>query len=392
MQRLIALILLTISFAFSAGEMDLFSGSASMGSASRGPSSRSAVALNPAYAEVPVDSSYILGPGDFLDLMLENSYLSVQVYPDGSVAIEECGSVVVGGKTLAEARELILDLAAKRYKREECFVQLAALKKFKVNAMGAIVNVGQHLVEPQTRLSYFLRQVGGAVSRANLEDVMIIRHGDTIHVNFNDVSSKGDFASDVMLMQGDQVFVPFVPLGENVVMIFPGFRTSVTYKEGRTLQEYFELAGGGRLHNFGYKAVCVKELDKSPRWIALAEMKNTVVSPNTEVEFTMEEMVVYVGGAVNRIGKVEYNPSWHALDYIAAAGLNTVSGSWSQVKVWRGKSPEAINVSVTEDPIIPGDYIEVPKSRYESFKDFTLFLASLLTVVSSAFIIYVNYK
>ena len=118
MQRLIALILLTISFAFSAGEMDLFSGSASMGSASRGPSSRSAVALNPAYAEVPVDSSYILGPGDFLDLMLEDSYLSVQVYPDGSVAIEECGSVVVGGKTLAEARELILDLAAKR--NREC--------------------------------------------------------------------------------------------------------------------------------------------------------------------------------------------------------------------------------------------------------------------------------
>ena len=41
---------------------------------------------------------------------------------------------------------------------------------------------------------------------------------------------------------------------------------------------------------------------------------------------------------------------------------------------------------------MPGDYIEIPKSHYESFKDFTLFLASLLTVVSSAFIIYVNYN
>jgi hypothetical protein len=41
---------------------------------------------------------------------------------------------------------------------------------------------------------------------------------------------------------------------------------------------------------------------------------------------------------------------------------------------------------------MPGDYIEVPKSHYESFKDFTLFLASLLTVISSAFIIYVNYN
>ncbi|WP_173366171.1 polysaccharide biosynthesis/export family protein [uncultured Fibrobacter sp.] len=390
MQRLIALILLTISLAFSAGEMDLFSGSAIGGN--HGPSSRSSVALTPAYAEATVDSSYILGPGDFLDLMLENAYLSVQVYPDGSVAIEECGSVNVGGKTLAEARELILDLAAKRFKREECFVQLAALKKYKVNAMGALMNVGQHLLEPQTRLSYFLRQVGGFVSRANLEDVMIIRHGDTLHVNYNDVSVKGDFAKDVMLIQGDQIYVPFVPMGENVVMVFPGFRTSVTYKEGRTLQEYFELAGGERLHNFGYKAACVKEQGKTPRWIPLEEMKSTVVSPNTEVEFSAEEMAVYVGGALNHIGKVDYNPSWHAIDYIAAAGLNTISGSWNQVKVWRGKSPEALSLSVTEDPINPGDYIEVPKSRYESFKDFTLFLASLLTVVSSAFIIYVNYK
>ena len=72
--------------------------------------------------------------------------------------------------------------------------------------------------------------------------------------------------------------------------------------------------------------------------------------------------------------------------------MSTISGSWNQVKVWRGKSPDALTVSVTEDQILPGDYIELPKSRYESFKDFTLFLASLLTVVSSAFIIYVNYK
>ena len=47
---------------------------------------------------------------------------------------------------------------------------------------------------------------------------------------------------------------------------------------------------------------------------------------------------------------------------------------------------------MTEDQIIPGDYIEIPKSRYEAFKDFTLFLVSLLTVVSSAFLIYATYN
>lgn len=357
-----------------------------------GISSRSAVALQPASAEITVDSSYILGPGDFLDLMLENNYLSVQVYPDGSIAIEECGAVIVGGKTLADARRDILDLVSKRYKREECFVQLAALKKFKVNGMGALAQVGQQLVEAQTRLSFFIRQVGGTLPNANIEDVWVIRKKDTLHINYSAMSSKGNFDDDIMLEQGDKVFVPFVEMGDNIALIFPGYRTSVAYQEERTLQDYFELAGGTRLHNFGYKAVCVREPGQAPRWITLSEMKLTKVAPNTEVEFSVQEMLVYVGGAVNMIGKYPYNPSWHAIDYVAAAGINTITGSFNQIKVYRGKKPEANYLSVTEDQILPGDYIEIPKNRYEAFKDFTLFLASLLTVISSAFIIYVNYK
>ena len=357
-----------------------------------GISSRSTVAMQPSSAESPVDSNYVLGPGDFLDLMLEDNYLSVQVYPDGSIAIEECGGVVVGGKTLAEARELILDLVAKRYKRDQCFVQLSALKKFKVNAMGAISEVGQQLVEPQTRLSMFLRKVGGTLLSANIEDVQVIRGKDTIHVDYSAMTTKGEFENDIMLEQGDKVYVPFVKLGESVALIFPGYRTSAAYQEGRTLQEYFDLVGGYRLHNYGYKAACIREPGKAPRWIDISEMSKATVAPNTEVEFSVQEMLVYVGGAVNYLGRYPYDPSWHAIDYVAASGINTITGSWNQVKVWRGKSPEPLKLSVTEDQIMPGDYIEIPKSHYESFKDFTLFLASLLTVVSSAFIIYVNYK
>lgn len=387
MRLLISLICFLSVFVFA--DESLFSSATAK---KAGISSRSSISMTPSYAEVSVDSSYILGPGDFLDLILEDTYMSVQVYPDGSVAIEECGSVVVGGKTLAEARRLILDLVSKRYKKQYCFVQLAALKKFRVNAMGAVAQVGQHLVESQTRLSYFIRQVGGTLANANNEDVLVIRGKDTIHVDYNAMSSLGKFDEDVMLEQGDKVFVPFVAMGDNIALLFPGYRTSVAYQEDRTLQDYFDLAGGSRLHNFGYKAVCVREPGKSPRWITLSEMKLTKVAPNTEVEFSVQEMLVYVGGAVNFIGRYPYNPTWHALDYAAAAGINPITGSWSQIKVWRGKKPEPLSLSVTEDQILPGDFIEIPKSHYESFKDFTLFLASLLTVVSSAFIIYVNYK
>lgn len=390
MPRFLAIVLFVCGFVFA--QSSLFSGSVSSLSADQGVSARSSIVLQPAYSEVQVDSSYILGPGDFLDLMLENKYLTVQIYPDGSVAIEECGSVNVGGKTLAEAREIILDLVGKRYKRNYCFVQLSALKRFRVTIMGAVQQVGQHTVDAQTRLSYFIRQAGGMLPNANTEDIKIIRGKDTILVNFRKITQGGDFESDVMLQQGDRIFVPFVEMGDDIVMIFPHVRTSVPYKEGRTLQEYYNLSGVERTQNYGYKAISIREPGESPRWIQLAEMAKTTVKKNAEVEFHLFQKFVYVGGAVSRLGQFDYNSSWHALDYIAAAGTNPITGTWNQVRVWRGSNPKPITVKVASDPILPGDYIEIPKNHYESFKDFTLFIASLLTVVSSAFIIYVNYN
>ena len=115
MLRLIATILLLAISAFADGEAYL--NSTLMGG-SNALSPRNSATLAPSYAENPVDSSYKLGPGDILDIGLENNYLAVQVYPDGNVAIEECGTVNVLGKSIDEARELILDLVSKRYKRE----------------------------------------------------------------------------------------------------------------------------------------------------------------------------------------------------------------------------------------------------------------------------------
>ena len=357
-----------------------------------GASTRGAAALTPMFMEVAVDTNYVLGPGDFLDLMLEDKYISIQIYPDGSVAVEECGAVNVGGKTFGEAQRLILDLVSKRYKREYCFVQLAALKKFRVNIMGAVSAVGQHVIDPQNRLTMFIRTIGGLLQNANQEDLQIIRGKDTIHVNYNQMVKDGDFENDIMLQQGDKIYVPFVPVGDNISLVFPGYRTTVAYRADRTLADYYELAGANRMHNMGYKSVCIREPDKDPRWISLADMKTTMVEPNTEVEFFVKELSVYLGGAVNFIGRYVYNPTWHAIDYITAGGVNPITGSWDQVKVWRGPKPEAISINVATDPILPGDFIEIPKSHYESFKDFTLFMASLLSVISSVFIVYASYK
>lgn len=353
--------------------------------------SRTNIALNPAVNEQIVDSSYILGPGDFLDLFLEDNYLSLQIYPDGSIVIDECGVVQAAGKTLAQVRDEVLKLVEGRYNPQYCFIQLVQLKKFRVNVMGAVSTVGQHLVEPQTRLSLLIRQVGGLLASADDRNIVVIRQGDSLRVDFYAVTTEGDFSKDIMLEQGDQIFVPFTDVRSHVTLIFPGYRVAVSYKENQTVKGYYDFAGGSRMHNQGYQSIVIQEPGQKSFTVPFAQIDSIYPAPNAQITFTVQSLFVYVGGAVMQTGKIPYDPSWKAIDYIAAAGVSITTGSWDRVHVIRGDR-EKLDVNATQDVIMPGDYIEIPRSVYESFKDITLFLASLLTVISSALIIYVNYK
>lgn len=351
---------------------------------------RNSVTMQPSYSEGVVDSSYKLGPGDYLDITLENTYLSVKVYPDGSIIIEECGSLNVAGMTLSEAREAILKLVSKRYDPKYCFVQLAQLKKIIVNVMGAVPHVGQVQVEAQTRLSRLLKMVGEILPAGRDEDVQVIRGKDTLHIDFLKVSNEGDFAKDILMEQGDLVYVPFADMKGSVTLILSNYRAAIPYEEGQTVDYYFNRAGGNRIPNIGYQSVTIREGEGKTYSVPLRDADKTVVPRGAEVEYTMKPLIVYVGGAVAGVGRQNYNPSWHALDYISAAGVTTITGSFDQVKVIRGDR-ETIYVNATGDPILPGDFIEIPKSTYERFKDFTLFMGTLLSVVSSALTIYLFY-
>lgn len=379
------------SFSFASAEKEKLSlGSLSLPSTSV---NRNSITMNPMAMEGIMDSSYKLGPGDFLDVMLESENITIQVYSDGSIVIEECGAIHVAGKTLAEVREEIIKVASKKYDPEYVFVQLAQMKKFVVNVMGAVTKVGQMVVEPQTRLSMALQKADNILGTGRKDDVWVIRHGDTIHINCVDIFDKGHFEQDILLEQGDQIYVPFINNLDMIALLFPGGgRLGVPYDSSFTIAQYYERAGGDRMHNMGYQSVNVRYPDKTTRIIPAKEMNQWKVPPQTEIEFSVKSLFVYVGGAVKTMGKIPYESSWHALDYIAASGLTTQSGSWSQVKVIRGEKQEVLNLNVSVDQILPGDYIEIPRNYYESFKDVTLFLASLLSVISTAVIIYSTYK
>ncbi len=356
--------------------------------------SRGNVSLTPIVLETPVDSSYILGPGDFLDLTLEKNYFSVQVNPDGSIAIDECGAVVVGGLSFADAKKEILKKIENCYDPKFSYVQISKLKSVKVSVMGAVSVTGQVSLESQTRLSTLIRVVGGFLSTANKENILLIRKQDTIKINYNELMRSGDFEKDLILEQGDKIFIPFVEAGASVTFVLPNANFTLPFKEGRSIKEYYLLGIGDNIENGNFRSVKITTPDGKEKRISVPETHQYVPVAGSEILCIGQsgsDEFVYVGGAVAAMGKVPYDPDFKALDYIAASGVTPITGSWEQVRVVRGNR-ETLNVNATEDQIMPGDYIEIPKSTYENFKDFTMFLASLLTVLSSSFIIYMNYK
>ena len=355
---------------------------------------RGNVSLMPMVVESQVDSTYIVGPGDFFDLFLENNYFSVQVNADGTIAISECGVINVGGLSLNDAKREILRAVSVKYSPQYSSVQLSRLKSFMVSVMGAVPQSGQIPVEAQTKLSTLIRNIGGFLPTADKERVVVIRGQDSIKVDYNSIVRLGDFSSDLVLMQGDKVFVPFVDMSAAVTLVFPDRRVPVPYKENRTVADYYLMVAGNDIENSGLSFVKIVAKDGSEKKISISEAKNTIANTSSEIYCDnrgSNNQFVYVGGAVAAMGRVPYNPEYKALDYIAAAGVTPFTGTWNQVRVVRGNR-ETLDVNATEDEIFPGDYIEIPKSRYENFKDITLFFASLLTVVSSTFIIYMSYR
>ena len=355
---------------------------------------RGNVSLMPMVVESQVDSSYIVGPGDFFDLFLENNYFSVQVNADGTIAISECGLINVGGKTLNEAKREIMRAISVKYSAQYSSVQLSRLKSFMVSVMGAVPQTGQVPVEAQTKLSTLLRNMGGFLPTADKERIVVIRGQDSLKVDYNRIVRLGDFSSDLVLMQGDRIFVPFVDMSTAVTLVFPDRRVPVPYSDSRTVADYYQMASGNDVESSGLSFIKIVGRDGSEKKISTSDAKNTVAAASSEIYCDnrgSSNQFVYVGGAVAAMGRVPYNPEYHALDYIAAAGVTPFTGSWNQVHVVRGNR-ETIDVNATEDEILPGDYIEIPKSRYENFKDITLFFASLLTVISSSLIIYMSYR
>ncbi|MDR3001819.1 MAG: SLBB domain-containing protein [Fibromonadaceae bacterium] len=332
------------------------------------------ITQTPVNLEGPIDSNYIIGPGDFFEILIPNAREIVQVSPEGTIAIYDFGLIKVSDLELFEAKQLILERMKNRYDKRFIGIHLVQLRKYLVNVQGAVWSPGQVTVSGQAKAREAVYSAGHYKPTANRDSIYIHRKGETIATT-----------EDILLQAGDIIEVPHKEWRQTIDLIYAGRTLTVPYIPNRILREYVKEAGINM--DKGYVQVSMKKPEYNfTKWISIEQIDRIVPDPLDEIEFHMQMPFVYVGGAVLAVGKVPYDPSMSAADYVAASGVSIITGDFSRVSVLR--NGKRVSVDWAKGEILPGDFIEIPRSRYEQIKDVTFFFSSLLAVASTAITIY----
>lgn len=202
-------------------------------------------------ANVPPDVSagpdYILGPGDEFALVLWGSVsrsIRLVVDREGRVAMPEIGTLMVSGKTLGDARDMIQKALSTQYKDVHSDLSLARVRTVRVYVVGDVTRPGAYDISALSTVLNAVAAAGGPTDRGSLRRIRHYRGNDLVaEVDMYDLLLKGVRGSIAGLAPGDTVLVP--PVGPQVSVTGMVRRPAIyELKTESDLSQVLDLAGG----------------------------------------------------------------------------------------------------------------------------------------------------
>ncbi len=159
---------------------------------------------------------YKLRPGDTLDLqyrLTPDLNQTVVVQPDDYVSIKIAGEVKVGGLTLLEAHDRILQAEEKDLNQPELNLVLKDFTHPSVVVAGEVFRPGQIELKENTTALGAVLLAGGFTEAAQTGQVLVFRKidDDTAEVkkvNLTGIKKTADLERDLKLRAGDMIYVP----------------------------------------------------------------------------------------------------------------------------------------------------------------------------------------
>ncbi|HEX9728958.1 MAG TPA: SLBB domain-containing protein [Gemmatimonadales bacterium] len=165
----------------------------------------------------PVPPTYRIGPGDVLVLVLTGDVELVHelsVTREGYTVIPQVGQLFVNGITMDQLNRLLRDRLGRAYSGVRngttlFDVTVARLRTNQVFVVGEVTQPGAYQLASVATVLNALYAAGGPTDRGNFRSIVLRRQGDTTGVfDLYDYLLRGDTRNDLVLEQGDVVFVP----------------------------------------------------------------------------------------------------------------------------------------------------------------------------------------
>jgi len=197
--------------------------------------------------EKAVDPSrYVLGPYDRLLVEIvgpETRSFELIVLPEGDVLVPRVGALRADGLTISQFRDSLIEVLEEHFRNVEIFCYLLQPRTFRVFVTGEVADPGAVDVTAVQRVSDAVDFAGSILSQGSNRNTLLIRDGDTTHVDILRYTLEGDFSTNPYLSNGDRIHVPVA--GPHAIVLGSVVKSQVyEILEGETIADLIDLAGG----------------------------------------------------------------------------------------------------------------------------------------------------
>jgi len=202
----------------------------------------------------PVPATYRLGPGDELVLVLTGDVELVhelQVTREGFILVPQVGQLFVNHLTMEQFNQLLQRRLGRSYSgirsgTTRFDVSITRLRTNQVFVIGEVVKPGAYQLASVATALNALYAAGGPTERGSLREVLVRRRGQAVEtLDLYDYLLRGDSEHDIVLEQGDVVFVPLRGIQSSVsgAVMRPAI---YELTPGESLEDVLRVSGGLR--------------------------------------------------------------------------------------------------------------------------------------------------
>ncbi|HKD80905.1 MAG TPA: SLBB domain-containing protein [Candidatus Angelobacter sp.] len=292
---------------------------------------------------IPIGPDYVLGPGDEMVIDYWGSstqHIQRAVDREGRIALPEAGTLVVAGRTLGEAQQMVQRMLGQQLRGISVDVTLGKLRSVRVFVVGDIKNPGAYDISSLSTPLSALIAAGGPTETGSYRIVKHYRGKALVEeVDLYDLMLKGVSGAEVHLESGDTILVPTV--GPQVTVSGKVRRPAIyELRHEQTLDQVLDLAGGvpvtGELNQIKVERVQAHErkemLSVSLNSGSTGHSSTDGVSTDAFSRFRVQDgdvvivapilpysnRTVYLQGHVFRPGKYPYKEGFKVTDLIGS--------------------------------------------------------------------------